>query len=171
MENKKNDTFSGIDLADPEQQEAMAQKIYTRMKQEGKSLQETLNVSDSLLEEIYGVAYSYYSQGKYKEAISLFYFIISVTPKNAKYAFGFAASLYQLKDYENAVLGFYMAHAVNQKDPLSAFYVADCCLKMNQNQEADHFLDLAIHAAGTDGTHATLKERCTLIKSALHKKI
>jgi type III secretion system low calcium response chaperone LcrH/SycD len=164
----KNPFLDGIDLNDPRQAEAAAQILLSETQKNGKTLKESMNLSEDLVEEIYALAYNYYNQGKYEEAVSIFYLLVSLAPKEYRFILGLAATYHQMKDYSNAAYGFYMASWLKLEDPHPVYYVADCLLKLNQDKSALPFLNQAIQLAKKEPNYALLRERCTLIRDKIN---
>ncbi|MCB1181109.1 MAG: SycD/LcrH family type III secretion system chaperone [Chlamydiia bacterium] len=162
--------LSTIDPNNKEQIKELSFKIINKIKKEGGTVAAAMGLSEEFLEEIYQLAYTYYNQGKNKEAISLFYVLMGVSPKNFKYVLGLAAAYYQLEDYYHAALGFTLAFSLDPKNPLSAYYASDSLLKLNQVKEALEVLDKAIDLCGSRIEHAELKERCVLIRKSFEDK-
>lgn len=167
MAANKNNILDGIDLNNPQQTEALAQHFITEIKEKGKSVQEAMNLSADLVEEIYALAYNYYHQGKYNEAVSLFYLLVSMSPKEFKYLLGLAATYHQLKDYHSAAIGFYLAAWQKPEDPYPIYYIADCMLKLNQDKESLPFLKQAIRLSKDKPEYVSLRERCKLIRERI----
>ena len=158
-------TLGKIDPSDSEQIEGMASKIFHEMFEEGKSIQEILDVNEGALEELYSLAYGFYNQGKYKESHALFQLLTGTKPDGYKYLLGLAASLHQLEEYDQAIMSFFLALNIEPENPVPVYYIADCFLKQNLNKEAIPMLDIVIEMAKEE--HSTLKERCILIKKNL----
>lgn len=152
-----------------QEMEKMAANILYKMGHEGKTLKEAVGVSDDLLEQLYALAYSFYDQGKYTEALQLFHFITSVEPKLYRYVLGLAACYHQLGDYENASIGFFMALNL-EENPIPAYYIADCFLKVNDYLSADNFLELSILLSDSKPEFSSLKNQSLLLRKNLNCK-
>jgi type III secretion system low calcium response chaperone LcrH/SycD len=166
-----DDFLKNIDINNEEQMNAFALSLIKKMEEEGQSLSSLLNISDGLLEELYRLGYNYYNQGKYKEALTLFYTLTGVAPQNDRYMFALAASFHQLKDYQSAAFGFTVAYSLNLKNPLPVYYAADCLINIKQFEEAIVILDKAIEVSADQGEYQALKQRCILLKKSLIENI
>ncbi|MCH9626866.1 MAG: hypothetical protein S4CHLAM2_04970 [Chlamydiales bacterium] len=165
MNNKQTFRF---DLLDKEGAQTIAKEVLNLME-EGMTLQEATGVSDETLEEIYNLAYGYYDQGKYKEAVSLFHFLAGASPRTYKYVLGLASSFHQIGAFEEAAVGFYCALNIEPENPIPAYYVTDCFLKQNCVEEAAEFAELTIEICDNRPEYRNIQERCDLIKKSLKK--
>lgn len=171
---KKQETTQIIEklsLLDKETAENIAKDLLSRMEQNpGMTLQDATGVSDQALEEIYSLAYTFYNQGKYPEAVSLFEFLAGSSPKCFKYVLGLASSYHQLQAYKEASAGFYIALNIDPTNPLPAYYLMDCFIKQGFLEEAKEFAEIASLICEDKAEYAELKERCDLIRKSLNTK-
>lgn len=161
------EVLAKINPADKEQLKGIAMEVLRQAQKEGKTLQEVLGMSEGFLEQIYGVAYTFYNAGRYKEAISLFNLLVGAVPGRHKFTYGLAAAYRQTKEYGKAALGFFLAAHEDPENPYSAYYLADCLLKLEKIEEAKEALELTIETAGSHKEYQVLKERSILLKKTL----
>lgn len=133
----------------------------------GLTLQQILGLSDVLLEEIYTVAYTFYSQGKYQEAIGLFQILTASKPQCYKYILGLSSCYHQLKIYDEAAFGFFLAFDAQPENPIPPYYIADSLMKLNQPEESQDFLDITIDMCKNKPEYKVLKDRCSIMKQSL----
>ncbi|AFS24624.1 SycD/LcrH family type III secretion system chaperone [Chlamydia psittaci] len=136
----------------------------------GLTLQQILGLSDVLLEEIYTIAYSFYSQGKYNEAIGLFQILTASKPQCYKYILGLSSCYHQLKMYNEAAFGFFLAFDAEPNNPIPPYYIADSLMKIDQTEESRDFLDITIDICANKPEYRILKERCNIMKNSLKGK-
>lgn len=136
----------------------------------GLTLQQILGLSDVLLEEIYTIAYSFYSQGKYNEAIGLFQILTASKPQCYKYILGLSSCYHQLKMYNEAAFGFFLAFDAEPNNPIPPYYIADSLMKIDQTEESRDFLDITIDICANKPEYRILKERCNIMKDSLKGK-
>ena len=134
---------------------------------DGLTLQQILALSDVLLEEIYTVAYTFYSQGKYQEAIGLFQILTASKPQCYKYILGLSSCYHQLKMYDEAAFGFFLAFDAQPENPIPPYYIADSLMKLDQPEESQDFLDITIDMCKNKPEYKVLKERCSIMKQSL----
>ena len=156
-------------LLDTDMAEALAQDVLGQMK-EGMTLQDAMGLNDASLEEVYALAYGFYDQGKYKEAVSLFHLLAGASPSTFKYVFGFASCLHQMEIYGDASVGFLVAGTLEPDNPIPAYYALDAFLKMNLLEEAEASAKDVIEICGSKGEFQNLKKRCELILSSIKGK-
>lgn len=137
----------------------------------GLTLQQILGLSDLLLEEIYTIAYSFYSQGKYNEAVGLFQILTASKPQCYKYILGLSSCYHQLKMYDEAAFGFFLAFDAEPENPIPPYYIADSLMKINQVEESNDFLDITMNICGNKPEYKVLKERCNIMKNSLQKAL
>ena len=164
-----NISLKEVDFNNPESVNKLTNEVLSKMKKEGKTIQEVVGVNDTFLEGLYSLAYSQYNAGRYKEALELFDFLVKLAPKTFKYSLGMASCLYQLKSYDLASVFYYTSLCVKE-DPYAAFYLADCFLKQGHIKEGLEGLDFSIELSGNKKEYAPLKQRCNLIKNGILKK-
>ncbi|WP_348663360.1 SycD/LcrH family type III secretion system chaperone [Chlamydia vaughanii] len=134
---------------------------------DGLTLQQILGLSDVLLEEIYTIAYSFYSQGKYNEAVGLFQILTASKPQCYKYLLGLSSCYHQLKLYNEAAFGFFLAFDAEPENPIPPYYIADSLMKLEQAEESKNFLDITMDICSNKPEYKVLKERCNIMKDSL----
>ncbi|WP_213318900.1 SycD/LcrH family type III secretion system chaperone [Chlamydiifrater volucris] len=138
---------------------------------EGRTLQDILGLSDFLLEEIYTIAYSFYSQGKYMEAVGLFQLLTASKPACYKYTLGLSSCYHQLKMYNEAAFGFFLAFDSQPDNPIPPYYIADSLMKADMPEESNNFLEITMDICGDKPEFKILKERCYIMKDSLSKML
>lgn len=154
---------------DPNNLEKISTQICEKMEKEGKTLKEAIGINDAMENEVYVLAKHYYELCKYQEAITLFTALCKIDPNNFNYAYGLASAYHQSGDFINASLGYYTSFLIEPTNPLSTYYLADCFMNLQSEEDARNFLDttICIVEANKDATQYPLAERCKLIKSSL----
>lgn len=137
----------------------------------GLTLQQILGLSDILLEEIYTIAYNFYSQGKYNEAVGLFQILTASKPQCYKYILGLSSCYHQLQLYNEAAFGFFLAFDAEPENPIPPYYIADSLMKLEQPEESKNFLDITMDICANKPEYRILKERCNIMKESLKKMI
>lgn len=158
-------------VADPLEAEKVAKQVLEALeKNPGMTLKEAIGVSSETLEEIYCLAYGYYNQGRYKEAVSLFHFLAASSPVEYKYIFGLAATYLELGLLADAHIGFLLALKIDPTHPMPAYYAADCLLKMDKQSDALELLESLEEYCDTKPEFSELKERCSLLIHTIKTK-
>jgi type III secretion system low calcium response chaperone LcrH/SycD len=153
---------------------------------------ETLNISETLVsehlenndsvvplpvisknseKELYSMAYSFYNNGKFQEALDCFLFLVRANADAAKYWIGFAAVHQKLKNYHEAIGAFAVAALLDTKDPQIHMHAADCFFAVNERTQASDALKAAeLLATGQEKYHQLLS-RIALLRSAWKEQI
>lgn len=151
--------------------EEKLKKILSDVIDNGKSLAEAMNFTPDMLEEIYGVAQCKYSSGKYRDAASLFCYLISLDNSVPKYFLGAGACCHKLKNFDDAISFYARCAYLDETDPFPAYYASDCHLQLNDTDAALTNLILAILQSGDRPEYAILKERATMIRDSIIAKL
>jgi len=130
-----------------------------------------LKLGDDTMEAIYGQAYNLYNQGRYKEASYIFRLLMLLDYMTPKYILGLAACLHRMKDYKNAANIYLLCGTIDTTNPLPHYHAADCYMQLDVPAMALFSLGLAITAAGDQPQYSVVKERASLMKQALEKKL
>ena len=130
-----------------------------------------LQISDEVMEGIYGYAYNMYNRGMYSEASHIFRLLMMLDYTQVKYLMGLAACVHMQKDYESAVSFYTMATFVDGESPIAHYHCADCYLKLDQATEASFELEEAINKAGDREEFKTLVERSKLMVESLADRV
>ncbi|NGX60903.1 MAG: Chaperone protein IpgC [Chlamydiae bacterium] len=169
MKYNKNQVLEVLQNLDDSQLEAVAADVLEKMNEKGMSLKEATGVSEESLEEMYALAYGYYNQGKFEEAVSLFKFLSIASPDTYRYVLGMAASFHQLKSYKEAATGFYLALNL-EPNPFAGYYLLDAFLKQDLFDEAREFIDLLLELCEEQPGYEEIQGRVELIKKSLNDK-
>lgn len=168
---RKKPKKSPLQLLDQEAIENLSKEVLIKMMENpGMTIKDATGISEESLEEVYSLAYTYYTQGKYQESIALFEFLAGTSPTVYKYAFGLGASHHQIQNYEEAAIAFFISLQLDPENPIPAYYVTDCMLKQNLNEEAEELAELTSSICGKRPEYAELKQRCDLIVRSLKGK-
>lgn len=154
-----------IDLEDRALVEKIGEKLLGAMAK-GMTLQEATGISNDALEEIYSLAHTFYTQGKYGESLALFQFLAGAAPTSYNYLFGLASSFHQLKNYADAAVGFMFAFSL-EGNPLASYFAVDSLLKAERKEDARECIEITLEACADIPEYQELKSKCALIKASL----
>lgn len=167
---KEGEFEKGYPLPTQEETKQALVNIFNQLA-EGKNLQDILGLSNTVLEEIYTMAYSFYSQGNYYQAIGLFQVLVASKPGSYKYMLGLSSCLHQLKMYDEAAFGFFLAFDNDPTNPIPPYYIADSFFKSNRPEEAKDFIEITLKVCATKPEYKMLRERCQIMSSAIEKML
>ncbi len=121
-----------------------------------------MHQQEETFEELYGMAYLLFQQGKYPYAVHTFRLLTALAPEDSRIWFGLGASLQMSQAYQEAIEAFILADAWSTtKDPRPPFHAAECCISMGKNKEAQKALVEAKKRAINENTPPLL-DRITL---------
>ena len=117
---------------------------------EGATLKEIHGISEQQMDELYGLAYDFYHQGKLDEAEKFFRFLCIYDFYCSDFLMGLAA-VYQLKGaYQKAADLYAVAFAQGNGDYRSMLYSGQCQLAMGKSGKAKQCFKAVITNANED---------------------
>ncbi|MEB0010298.1 type III secretion system translocator chaperone SicA [Glaciimonas sp. Gout2] len=117
---------------------------------EGATLKEIHGISEQQMDELYGLAYDFYRQGKLDEAEKFFRFLCIYDFYCPDFLMGLAA-VYQLKGaYQKAADLYAVAFAQGDGDYRSMLYSGQCQLAMGKSGKAKQCFKTVIENANED---------------------
>lgn len=146
------------------------ESVYKGIKQ-GIMPKQMLDVGPDALEGLYSQAYILYNQGKFQESACIFVVLALLDPNEQKYQLGSAACLHRMGKYEKAAQVYLICSALDQTNPLPHFHAADCYIKINALPLAQMCLKYCIEACGQKKEHEVVKERATLMLTAVDREL
>jgi len=118
-------------------------------------------MSEEMVENLYSFAHGFYSNGKYKEAVDVFRFLIALRVRSHRFWKGLGASLQMTGAYREAVDAYSWAALLdpNDNDPAPHFHAAECLCSLNQTQRALQALKSAAFLAKKEKKHHDMLPR------------
>lgn len=144
------------------QAKASMQEIANKMQEEGMKPKDALQLSDSLVEGIYGQAYRLYNTGRYKEASQLFRLLILLNSTEPKYVLGLAGCFHLLKEYRHALSSYAMCSLIDPENPIPDYHASDCYLKLQDLPSAVVSLESTLKKAKSNPAYQVIKDRAAL---------
>lgn len=92
----------------------------------GEPLKIEKGIDDAQLNAVYSLAFSYYSTGRYDEALKLFKFLVLFDHLSQKFWIGLGATQQMLKHYDEAIAAFAQASLLDIENPKPMYYAAIC---------------------------------------------
>jgi type III secretion system low calcium response chaperone LcrH/SycD len=90
----------------------------------------------STTEALYNVAYEYFRQGQYHEAIQLFRFLTMLHPMDKLYWNGLANSLQENEQFKDAIEAYALSAFIDPESPSPYFHAAGCYLSLGAMSDA-----------------------------------
>jgi type III secretion system low calcium response chaperone LcrH/SycD len=125
----------------------------------GRTLGEAMGCSLQSQETLYHVAYTFYSQAKYPEAMRVFAFLLAANHMDRRFFNGFAACLHMQRRHEDALKYYGAASVLDLTDPEPAMHSAECHLALGNIEQARTSLDYALCQARADEKHHAIIAR------------
>lgn len=146
--------------------EAKLQKDTEYIMFEGGCLADLRNITSDELDAVYALAYTEYGQQHYDKAEKLFLFLCLYDHRQQKHWMGLGACRQQLGKLKPAAQAYLLAGVLQSDDPTPALQMAECLLALNELDEAERVLKVALHTASQDPHHAKVKARAEALLNA-----
>ena len=92
----------------------------------GEPLKIAKGIDDAQLNAVYSLAFSYYSTGRYDDALKLFKFLVMFDHLNQKFWTGLGSTHQMLKNYDEAIAAYAQAAILDLENPKPMYYAAIC---------------------------------------------
>ncbi len=160
-------------ISTPKEEELLSDFFESLGKGEiSDSFQRLLGFSDNSIECLYGVAYTYYNQGKFTEGEQLFRLLVLVDPLKKKYWMGLAGSQHLNEHFDDALQSYAMAGLLEGGgDPYPHFHAADCYVSLENYPEAIKALDAAVACLNEGTDDPQLRQRIGYLHNAWTDRI
>jgi type III secretion system low calcium response chaperone LcrH/SycD len=140
-----------------------------------QEVMEILGISDDeispvpleLERQFYATAFGLYESEDYRGAAQLFTQLVLTDPYSEHYWRGLASSKHMAKEYQAALHAWSMVALLNEKDPMPHFHAAECCLSLDDKEDALKALDAALDLCGED---ESMREKINLLKTIHYAK-
>lgn len=134
----------------------------------GEPLKMAKGISDEELNAVYSLAYSYYSTGRYDEALKLFKFLVLFDHMSQKYWIGLGSAQQMLKNYDEAIAAYAQAALFDLENPKPMYYAALCYLaKGDKVQAASAVRAIEVFCTKKDPKTAPFIEKAAALRQAL----
>lgn len=144
----------------------IAQPINNKHDEENENIIPLPVISKDSEKELYSMAYSFYNNGKFQEALDCFLFLVRANADTVKYWIGFAATHQRLKNYHEAIGAYAVAALLDAENPQIHMYAADCFFALNDGTQALDALKTAESLANGQEKYHLLLSRIALLRSA-----
>ena len=134
----------------------------------GQPLKAAKGISDEELNAVYSLAYSYYSTGKYDDALKLFKFLVMFDHLNAKYWDGLGSVHQVQKNYDDAIAAYAQSVMLDSSNPRPVYYSALCYFAKGEKLHAAASVQaFEMLCTKKDETTAKYREKIAALKAAL----
>jgi len=119
----------------------------------GQTLNTAFGHSLESQEKLYYLAYMFYSQAKYMEAMRLFGYLLTTNHADRRYYSGLAACLHMQKRHHDALKYYGIASILDLTDPEPVMRSAECYLALGDRPTARLSIDYALTQARAHERH------------------
>ena len=134
----------------------------------GEPLKIAKGISNEELESVYSLAYSYYTTGKYDEALKLFKFLVMFDHMNQKYWIGLGSVHQVLKQWDEAIAAYAQAMMFDVSKPKPIYYAALCYFAKGEKTHAAASVQaFELFCKGNDPETVKFRNKIVALKSAI----
>ena len=151
----------------PQIDEEQLQDVASRFLEEGQTFKELHGLADEELEAVYAVAHNFVTNGKFRQAESLFRFLCFYDHLNRNYWMGLGVCRKGMGNFEAAVHAFGLAGILDLHDPRAALQSAECHLRLGHTDEAVSALNAALASGAEHEKFQPIREKAALMLSAV----
>jgi type III secretion system low calcium response chaperone LcrH/SycD len=119
----------------------------------GETLAEALGCSVKTQEGLYYLAYTFYNQAKYDDAMRVFAYLMTANHVDRRYHSGFGACLHMQQRYREALRHYAAASMLDLTDPGPVMHSAECYLALGDKAQARSSLAYALAQARAHERH------------------
>ena len=139
--------------------------ISSFLLEQGGTLAQVYGIEPAQLEAAYALAYQYYHQARWQEALTVFEFLCQHQHVERRYQLGRAACLKMLKRHEQALHAYGLAHLMQANDPHSAMHIAQCLLALERRADAVTALEsVCALCQGSDLEHTLGRQAAAMLR-------
>ena len=134
----------------------------------GEPIKMAKGISDEELNAVYSLAYSYYSTGRYEEALKLFKFLVLFDHMSQKFWIGLGSTQQVLKHYDEAIAAYAQAAFFDLNNPKPMYYAALCYFaKGDKVKAASAVRAIEMFCTKPDAEARPFLEKAAALRSAL----
>ena len=151
----------------PEQTQAVMDGIMA-----GLSIAESTGIKPEVLEAGYGLAFSLYNSGNFKDAETMFRALVIYDHRDVRFWMGLAGCMQMNGNLDGAIDAYGMAtFHEGLSGPGPTVHAALCCLKKGEKEDARALFDAALVLGdAADPEHAAYHERARAMLDLLNKE-
>ena len=124
------------------------------------------------LEALYSVAYQFYQNAHYEDAITSFSMLASIAPFDKKHWIGLGAAKQLHKDFEGALKAYAAAAIIDIDDPIPHLHAAESYLVLRKPEEAPKAIDMAEERASqAKDINGPLLDRLAVMKKIWNETV
>ncbi len=134
------------------------------------TIRELKGITDSEMEAIYSMGYSFYTTGRYTDAEKVFRFLVLFDHLCQKYWVGLGAVFQVQKRYNEAVTAYGYASFLDLKNPKPQFFAAECFAALGDKDNAlSAIAALETYCPENTATGREFRDKAAELKAVLEK--
>lgn len=126
---------------------------------DGRTFQEILGYSETVMEDFYAKARSLYERQEYQKAADVFVFLTTLNPYIHNYWLGLGMSEQLNENYQNALLAYAMGMLTQIQNPVIYYHSGNCYRALGDSVNALQSYELAAKYAIDHPEYEAIKER------------
>lgn len=135
--------------------------ILRRQLKEGKTFQDIIGYSVDVMEKFYQSACSLFERQEYKKAGDAFVFLTTMNPYVHNYWLGLGMSEQMNGSFQSALMAYAMAILTDVENPTAHYHSANCYKMLEDRENAEQSLEMALRCSIDKPEFTHFKERCT----------
>lgn len=164
MSQKTSSILDELEHGDPQ---ALLKKIRQVLNGE-TTLRQEMGLSDAELEALYGVAYSIYQTGRYRDALRVFSLLASMNPYDFRLIFGVASCFQMIEEYMMAAIFYQLAGSLDPKNPSPMLHTAECLTSLKDSSGARVALEETVKRADSNVLYEPVRQRAEIMLANMH---
>lgn len=137
----------------------------------GLPLKDIINVSDEMMEYMYGEAYLLHQNKRYLEASVAFSMLSRLDKTNTKYLSGLASSYLQLEEYESAAMIYQICSLIEPNNPYYPFHASNCYTKLEDYEKTADCLEACMEIGLKNEEYADFYTKAKELLETLIQKL
>ena len=132
-------------------------------------LKDAVHMSEKDIEFLYGLAYNFFSHGRYKVAEPVFSVLAMCDPTQPRFWLGLGESRQKQGRYHEALVAYGWVFGFGNQDCRAALHIAECMYALHHLDAAGLMLDAAERSLGNVFDHSRMAERIAALRCSVAK--
>lgn len=134
-------------------------------------IQEIISIPWPFMDRSFCTAQAFFSEKKYKEAATLYFFLRTLNPRVPEYWFGEGVSLQLQNEFDEAASRYVMGLLLEPNNPLLFFQIGRCLNQLNEKESAIKAVESCIQYAENKEKYKDLLKSAKEYKQLLESKM
>ncbi|MFT4552508.1 MAG: type III secretion system low calcium response chaperone LcrH/SycD [Chlamydiales bacterium] len=130
------------------------------------------SLTENGVDALYSIAYQFYQNAHYEDAICTFSMLASIAPFDKKHWIGLGAARQVHKDFDGALKAYAAAAIIDIDDPTPHLHAAESYLALRKPEEALKAIEMAEERASrAKGDNTPILERLAVMKKIWNETV